>query len=169
CRDCPHRNACPIDGWPDDPVMDSVPAPAEIDLTGPREPVRIGEPSAVWLTAESLGVGDPAAAAHPDLPVVFVFDEALLTRLQLDAKRLVFLTETLAELGEERDVELYLGDPSAVLADRPVAVTHAPVPGFATRAAAIAPVTVYPWPWLRIPRPGSVRSFSAWRKAVDRP
>jgi len=169
CRDCPHRDACPIDGWPDEPVMDPVPAPVEIDLTGPLEPIQVGEPSAVWLTAESLGVGDPASAAHPDLPVVFVFDEALLTRLRLDAKRLVFLTETLAELGEERDVELYLGDPTDVLAGRPVAVTHAPVPGFATRAAAIAPVTVYPWPWLRTPRPGSVRSFSAWRKAVDRP
>lgn len=167
CRQCPRRAACPIEAWPDDPVMDPVPTPAEVDLTGPEVAVRLGSPSAVWVTAESLGSGDPAAAANPDLPVVFVFDDALLGRLRLDAKRLVFLTETLAELGEERELELHLGDPIEVLAGRAVAVTHAPVPGFETRASAIGPVETHPWPWLRAPQSGSVRSYSAWRKAVE--
>ena len=123
----------------------------------------------MWLTAESLGTDDPALALNPALPAVFVFDEPLLRRLRLDAKRLVFLAETLAELGEERELELRLGDPRVELADRALAVTHAPVPGFADRAALIAPVEIHPWPWLRRPRAGSVRSFSAWRKKVDRP
>ena len=43
-----------------------------------------------------------------------------------------------------------------------LAVTHAPVPGFRRRAAALAPVLVHPWPWLRRPHGGRVASFSAW-------
>ena len=82
---------------------------------GPAEVVSTGLPSAVWLTAESLGARDPALASHPDLPVVFVFDEPLLASLQLSSKRLVFLTETLAEIAAERDLELWLGDPVDVL------------------------------------------------------
>ena len=128
-----------------------------------------GAPDAVWLTAESLGVGDPALAANPALPVVFVFDEPLLARLQLSAKRLVFLVETLAELATDREVELWLGRPTAVLAQRSLAVTHAPVPGFARRSAQLDVAELHPWPWLTRPTSGSVRSFSAWRKGVSRP
>ena len=64
---------------------------------GPTEPEHRGAPDAVWLTAESLGDDDPALAAHPDLPVVFVLDRPLLTRLRLSAKRLVFLVDRLAD------------------------------------------------------------------------
>ncbi len=169
CRRCPHRDACPIEQWPDEPAYQPVEWPDEVDLTGPTDVVTEATPDTVWLTAESLGTDDPALALNPGLPAVFVFDEPLLRRLRLDAKRLVFLAETLAELGEERELELRLGDPRVELADRALAVTHAPVPGFADRAALIAPVEIHPWPWLRRPRAGSVRSFSAWRKKVDRP
>ncbi|MEM9521292.1 MAG: FAD-binding domain-containing protein [Actinomycetota bacterium] len=168
CRRCPHRNACPIDGWPDEPAYTPVEWPTEVDLTGPDEIVTNAMPEQVWLTAESLGERDPALLLNPGLPVVFVFDEPLLRRLRLDGKRLVFLAETLAELGEYRALELRLGDPTIELAGRQLAVTHAPVPGFADRATVIAPAEIHPWPWLRAPRPGSVRSFSAWRKKVDR-
>ena len=121
---------------------------------------------AVWLTAESLGDDDPASVAHPDLPVVFVFDEPLLRRLRLSGKRLVFLAETLAELARQREVEVHRGDPRNVLAGRAVAVTFAPVPGFAPRARAIAPVAVHPYPWLSRPTSGPVTSFTAWRKRL---
>lgn len=168
CERCPYRDGCPIEDWPDDPQYEPVEWPAETDLTGPDEVVAVGEPEVVWLTAESLGTSDPALAANAELPVVFVFDEPLLSRLRLDGKRLVFLTETLAELAESRELEIHLGDPARELAGRRLAVTHAPVPGFATRAAALAPVEVHPWPWLRPPHQGSVRSFSAWRKRADR-
>ena len=168
CARCPLRDACPIEHRPGDRATVPVDWPDEVDLTGPSTTVTEGTPDAVWLTAESLGRGDPALQAHPALPVVFVFDEPLLARLRLDTKRLVFLTETLTELAEERTLEVHLGDPIVELQDRALAVTHAPVPGFERRAAALRPVETHPWPWLRRPRPGSVRSFSAWRKRADR-
>ncbi len=168
CARCPMRAACPIETWPEVPDTERVEWPHEVDLTGPTDVIVSGEPDAVWLTAESLGHADPALAANPRLPAVFVYDEPLLARLRLDGKRLVFLTETLVELAEDRPVELHLGDPVRVLAGRSLAVTHAPVPGFERRSAAIRPVETHPWPWLRRPRPGSIRSFSAWRKRGDR-
>ncbi len=175
CASCDLVHACPIEDWPED--SDYAPTPQPVTLrggaqtqtnAGPSAPEIVGEPDTVWLTAESLGSADAALAAHPDLPVVFVFDEPLLQSLQLSAKRLIFLTEILAELGQERDVELHLGRPADVFVDRQVAVTHAPVPGFARRARAIAPVAVYPWPWLTFPKAGSIESFSAWRKTAKR-
>ena len=71
----------------------------------------------MWLTAESLGDSDPALMAYPDLPAVFVFDEPLLQRLQLSAKRLVFLTETLAEIATQTQLSILVGDPVAVLGE----------------------------------------------------
>jgi deoxyribodipyrimidine photo-lyase len=168
CAGCPFAHTCPIEEWPEDPNRQPVEWPAEVDLTGPEEVTTVGRPDTVWLTAESLGASDPALVANPDLPVVFVFDEPLLARLRLHARRLVYLTETLVELAEQCTLELRLGRPTDELADRNLAVTHAPVPGFADRSAIIRPVQTHPWPWLRKPRPGSVRSFSAWRARVER-
>jgi deoxyribodipyrimidine photo-lyase len=175
CRTCELRDDCPVQEWPEDPDLgptdrpDAVrrgpspfAGPSSIEATG-------GTLRAVWLTAESLGDEDPALAAHPDLPIVFVFDQPLLASLELSAKRLVFLVETLAELAEEREVELHVGRPADVLAERAAAVTHAPVPGFARRAAAVGPAEIHPWPWLTSPTAGSVSSFSAWRNGVRSP
>jgi deoxyribodipyrimidine photo-lyase len=97
---------------------------------------------------------------------VFVFDEPLLRRLQLDGKRLFFLVETLADLGQRRPLEIYRGRPEQILAGRAVAATFAPVPGWRRKSETIRPVEVHPWPWLRRPGTGSVASFSAWRKAL---
>ena len=176
CDGCALRRACPIERWPDpaeparlpdEPLVRADPDPARTG--GPTHPWRgDGEPTAVWLTAESLGDDDPALAAHPDLPAVFVLDEALLARLRLAGPRLVFLVETLADLADRRRVEVHRGDPVEVLADRPVAATFAPVPGWRRRATALRPVAVHPWPWLRRPHAGPVGSFSAWRRAADR-
>lgn len=175
CKRCTLASRCPIQDWPDAPAGERVEEhPAlrrDPDLeatTGPREVVRGGAPEAVWLTAESLGDEDPALAAHPELPAVFVFDAPLLARLRLSGKRLVFLTETLAELAATRPLELHLGDPAEVLAGRRVATTFAPVPGWRRRAAAIAPVELHPWPWLAWPRAGTLASYSAWRKQLGR-
>lgn len=187
CKRCALRDACPIQEWPaevrggkveEDPRLRSDP---DLDATtGPRDVQRgawgtggTGDgggaaPDAVWLTAESLGDADPALAAHPELPAVFVFDEPLLERLRLSGKRLVFLAETLADLAARRPVELYRGDPVAVLRGRALAATFAPVPGWRRRAAAIEPVEVHPWLWLAWPRARSVASYSAWRKQLKR-
>ncbi|NHA67574.1 FAD-binding domain-containing protein [Phycicoccus flavus] len=180
CERCALRDACPIAGWPDtdgagsatgrvadpDPRLRHDPDPAA--TAGPREVESGGEPEAVWLTAESLGADDPALAAHPDLPAVFCFDEPLLRRLRLSGKRLVFLAQTLAELGEEREVRLHRGRVGTELAGTRLAVTHAPVPGFAPRAARLDVAERHPWPWLVPPHAGPVTSFSAWRKAAGR-
>ncbi len=168
CAGCARRDDCPIADWPDDPdyqvSVASLPAPS-----GPPLVATGGTAEAVWLTAESLGDDDPALAADPDLPAIFVFDEPLLSQLRLSAKRLVFLTETLAELATHRPVELYLGAPVDVLAERAVGVTRAPVPGFDARAQRIRPVELYDWPWLCAPSDRPVGSFSSWRKRIREP
>jgi deoxyribodipyrimidine photo-lyase len=176
CASCELALACPIEEWPDDPTFLPTEEPVELASTsdlaaiaGPEHPDELGEPEVVWLTAESLGQRDPALLAHPDLPAVFVFDEPLLASLRLSAKRLVFLTETLAEIGAERHLEVHLARPVDVLNDVAVAVTFAPVPGFARRSAQIKPAVTHPWPWLTSPTAGSVASFSAWKKSVKTP
>jgi deoxyribodipyrimidine photo-lyase len=169
CGECPHRNSCPIGDWPDDPEFTEVTIDPrlrhdpDVDRTaGPRRAEVHSIPDAVWLTAESLGDDDPALSAHPQLPVVFVFDESLLATLRLSSKRLVFLADRLAELGDQRELEVHLGDPVRVLAGRSLATTFAPVPGWRRRADSLNLAEVHPWPWLERPRSGSVASFSAW-------
>ena len=169
CRGCEHRTACPISEWPDEPEWIAV----DVERRS-RRPVASGpegverseaqDPVAVWLTAESLGDADPALEANRDLPAVFVFDEPLLARLRLSSTRLVFLVETLADLATRRDVEIHRGRPTEVLAGRSVAVTFAPVPGFARIAEHVHPVEVHPFPWLIRPTAGPIGSFSAWRR-----
>jgi deoxyribodipyrimidine photo-lyase len=175
CEGCALNQACPIQDWPADqdtrwlPREDLLAADPDVSTTaGPREVVRTAEPDAVWLTAESLGTSDPALAANPDLPVVFVLDEPLLTSLRLAGTRLVFLAQCLAELGADRELEVHLGRPAQVLAERAVAVTSAPVPGFRRLAGRVGPAELHPWPWLRRPGAGPVQSFSAWRRSVGR-
>jgi len=166
CGTCALRRACPVQEWPEADAGPRVEPPAGLGGgTSDAGPVAVesqGAPDAVWLTGESLGDTDPALLAHPDLPAVFVLDEPLLARLRLSGKRLVFLAETLAELG----AEVRLGDPVEELAGRRLAVTHAPVPGFARRAARLDVVERHPWPWLRRPGTGSLRSFSAWARSA---
>lgn len=167
CTSCPRANDCPIQDWPtatpgaaiDDSLLRSGP-----DLAGPADAIVDGEPELVWITAESLGDRDPALTAWPDTPAVFVFDEPLLRQLQLSAKRLVFIAETLAELGEQREVRILLGDPVTELAGTALASTFAPVPGYQQRAARVRLVAVHPYRWARRPNGGDVRSHSAWIK-----
>ena len=175
CRGCALRDACPIQDWPADapgaerpepePLLRADPDPGSTG--GPPDTVRHAEPDSVWLTAESLGDADPALDAHPDLPAVFVFDEPLLARLQLSGKRLVFLAETLADLGTRREVAVHRGGVATELRGRAPAVTHAPVPGFRVHAATVDVAEIRPWPWLWRPHAGPVSSYSAWRKKAS--
>ena len=173
CMSCELRDACPIDSWPRDPVLETIgrvdrihagPSPAV--SAGPIGVVANETPDAVWLTAESLGHRDAALSANRHLPVLFVFDERLLGSLQLSSKRLVFMTETLAELSVEHDLQVSLGDPVEILADRQLAVTFAPVPGFQRRAERLQFAELHPWPWLRRPTTEPIESFSAWRRSL---
>jgi deoxyribodipyrimidine photo-lyase len=175
CDGCALNRACPIQAWPPTSAPRPLEAPAQ--LRADPDPAATGGPTAVvqadrppevvWLTAESLGDEDPALAAHPDLPALFVFDAARLARWRLSGKRLVFLAQALAEISATgREVELWLGDPADVVARRPVAVTFTPVPGWRRLASGLQDPTVHPWPWLARPHGERAQSFSAWvRKA----
>jgi deoxyribodipyrimidine photo-lyase len=50
------------------------------------------------------------------------------------------------------------------VADHPVAVTYAPVPSF-KKYASLA--EIHPYPWLKLPHAGSVRSYTAWRQVAS--
>jgi len=176
CARCPLESRCPISKWPANQEREPRAAAdprlrRDDDLAvtaGPATARRTGEPEAVWMTAESLSDRDPAAAANPDLPIVFVFDEPLLRRLRLSVNRLVFLSQALAELGTRREVRIWRGDPVAVLRGENLATTFAPVPGWRSRAARLPVVDLHPWPWLERPRAGSVASYTAWSKGWSR-
>ncbi len=171
CRRCALSSACPVQQWPESTPGATVSGP---DLgrgptpSGPEEPPA-PVADAVWLTAESLGVDDPALAATPDRPAVFCFDAPLLARLRLSGKRLVFLAETLGELATTHELEVRRGAVGEELAGRSLAATYAPVPGFARRSADLDVTELHPWPWLVRPRQAPLRSFSAWRKGVGDP
>ena len=174
CGECDLRTRCPIQGWPPDNPPEQRPyadprmrRDLDVAQTSGAEAIAAASgalPDAVWITAESLGDGDPALSAHPDLPVVFVWDLALLQRLRLSPKRLVFLAECLADLAERRDVIVRMGSPTHELAGMTLAATFAPVPGWHRIAASLDLARVYPWPWLVPPHDGPVTSFTAWRR-----
>lgn len=167
CLTCPLKKACPIQEFKDlPPLADVAPDvllgndPDPFATAGPLTAVKTRTPEYVLLTIDSLGDNDPALTAHPDLSVVFIFNEAALAKLQLSSKRIFFYLETLQNLATRRNAQIYIGDPYDFAAQHSVAVTHAPVPSFKkfTNLAEI-----HPYPWLRLPHPGSVKSFSAWR------
>lgn len=172
CNKCPLKNNCPIQSFPDereqiqleaDPLLSYDP---NLETTiGPRVPE--GEAAdVVYLTVESLGDEDPALMANPDLPVLFVFNEPALKKLQLSSKRLAFFWQTLQDLAQRRKVTVMLGDPLEILKDFRPATTYAPVPSFSKLEPLIT--QLHPWPWLRTPHDSSLRSFSSWRAKLGR-
>lgn len=52
----------------------------------------------VWVNGDGLSPYNPALAANPGAPAVFVFDDALLDEWQIGLKRIVFLYESVLEL-----------------------------------------------------------------------
>ena len=166
-RDCPVESPVVVTDYVD--VATPIEARVGADLlysAGPPTVDRVGQPDVVWLTAESLGSTDPALFRNAALPVVFVFDQPLLARLRLSPKRLVFFVETLAELGQSRDLTIWFGDPRRILTNYQVAVTYAPVPGFRRRLAKIGAAELHPWPWLIEPTTGNVITYRDWRRSV---
>jgi len=167
CTKCPLQKSCPIEQFPQEQELDATEVdsllltdPAPELTSGPLLPIKNQNPNFVLLTIDSMGDSDPAMAAHPDLPVVFVFNETALKKLQLSSKRIYFYLETLQDLAQRRDLNVYLGDPIQFAKENSVAVTHAPVPSF-RKFQNLA--EVHPFPWLKTPHAYSVRSFSAWR------
>lgn len=172
CKKCPLQQNCPIKNFPTDttprqlladPLLDSDP---HLEATsGPLTPVVTGKPDYVLLTIDSLGDADPALVAHPELPVVFVFNQEALRKLQLSSRRIGFYLETLQDLSHRRNLRVFLGDPYLFAQQNNVAVTYAPVPSFAKMPEV---AELHPYPWLKTPRSGSVRSFTSWRKGIEK-
>lgn len=169
CNQCPLANACPIQEFPEevslnrldlDSLLERDPDPEK--TSGPKAVQKVDIPKHVLLTVDSMGDNDPALLANPDLPVVFVFNETALAKLQLSSRRIGFYLETLQDLSQRRELQVYLGDPYQFAKDSAVAVTFAPVPSF-KKFSNLA--EIHPFPWLQQPHSGSVKSYSAWRKA----
>ena len=172
CAKCPLNKNCPIENFPDEiaphqlnrePLLDSDPNLAS--TIGPETAVRNRPPKFVLLTIDSLGDGDGALIANPDLPAVFVFNEGALQKLQLSSRRIGFYLQTLIDLRARREVRVYLGDPVAFARENDVAVTFAPVPSF-RKYQNLA--EIHPYPWFRLPKSSSLRSFTSWREQIDK-
>ncbi len=172
CFKCPLKKACPIQEFPEeispakierDFLLDNDPDVG--NTTGPSSAVINSEAKSVLLTIDSLGDSDAALTAHPELPVIFIFNKAALEKLQLSSRRIGFYLETLQDLSQRRRLQVFLGDPYTFAAESQVAITYAPVPSFKkfTNLAEI-----HPFPWLRKPHSGSVRSFSSWRQKLEK-
>jgi deoxyribodipyrimidine photo-lyase len=169
CAQCSLVRNCPVAEFPEETTLPhtSRNERLEVDLDlaatrGPIEPEFNRAPDYVLLTIDSLGDADQAMIAHPELPVVFVFNEPALRKLQLSSQRIAFYLQTLQDLSTRRDLQVYLGDPYQFAMDHSVATTFAPVPSFKKFKNLAA---VYPYPWLRMPHGGSLKSFSSWRKS----
>lgn len=70
-----------------------------------------GKRPLVWVHQESLSPYSVALQAAPDAPAVWIWDDAALERQRWTLKRLVFLSECLAEL----PVEIYRGPTQATM------------------------------------------------------
>jgi deoxyribodipyrimidine photo-lyase len=169
CAQCSLVKNCPVAEFPEETTLPHAlrNERLEVDLDfaatrGPIEPEFNRAPEYVLLTIDSLGDADQAMIAHPELPVVFVFNEPALRKLQLSSQRIAFYLQTLQDLSTRRDLQVYLGDPYQFAMDHSVATTFAPVPSF-KKFKNLA--EVYPYPWLRMPHGGSLKSFSSWRKS----
>jgi len=171
CQQCPLKSNCPIENFPDeitprqlekDPLLDGDPNLEK--TTGPLTPIKNQDPAVVLLTIDSLGDHDPALSANANLPAVFVFNEPALKKLQLSARRIGFYLETLKDLSQRRNLTTYLSNPYTYAQEHKVATTHAPVPSF-NKFTNLA--EIHPYPWLKQPQDGSVRSFSSWRKNIN--
>ena len=172
CANCELKNNCPIQEFPNetsptqlpkDPLLDFDP---DLESTiGPLTPLKTDKPDYVLLTIDSLGDSDPALKANPNLPVVFIFNEPALKKLQLSSRRIGFYLETLKDLSQRRELKVLLSKPYTFTNKNKVAVTFAPVPSFKkfTNLAEI-----HPYPWLVTPKSNSVRSYSSWRSKINR-
>ncbi|MGC8466311.1 MAG: FAD-binding domain-containing protein [Acidimicrobiales bacterium] len=171
CSQCSLAASCPIENFPPSPttiVRKAVTYSKVSEDLGPAD-VQVSKevnPSVIWLTGEFLSLRQGALVDYPELPVAFIFDRALLQKLQLSSKRLSFLLETLAEISIARELEVYLGHPIEALAGRPIVTTWTPVPGWKRYSEKLCSAVIYPWPWLvRSHGVVSLNSYSAWRSS----
>jgi len=170
CQQCNLQYKCPIQTWPDESKYEPIDQEIDYDIKskfGPTETINSHEkPSVVWLTGESMGDDDPALKAHPELPVIFIFDNVLLNKIQISTKRIIFLLETLKELALKRKVLVFIGDPKLILNDYNYAVTFACVPKYKEITMINKPVAEYPTVRLADPISFYPQSYTSWKKKI---
>ena len=120
----------------------------------------------MWITGESLGDSDPAMSHYHELPVIFIFDRELLSKLQLSTKRINFLIDCLKEISSKRELEVYLTNPEDYLQNKNFVSTFAPVPKYKKITKENIPSVEFPA--LRLVEPINFypTSFSSWRKKI---
>ena len=72
----------------------------------PNSQSQIPPPPLLWIHGDVLSPENPAFAAYPGAPAIFVWDDDLLAQGQISIKRVLFLYECLLEL----PVEIRRGD-----------------------------------------------------------
>lgn len=123
----------------------------------------------IWLHEDALRLDHPVFARAPEAQVVHIWDDAYLRAREYSLKRLVFLYETLCDLG----VAVRPGETREVLrAQTPEAlfIPQSPNPFIkqvAADLAAILPVTLVPDEPLVVLETDSVfrRFFAYWKHA----
>ncbi len=169
CNDCELKYNCPIESWPE--LIESKYIEKHIQFNteksfGPNEIKEYSnnKPNFVWITAESMGDNDPAMSFYSDLPIIFIFDKKLLSKLKLSSKRIIFLLETLKEINRKRELYVYLDNPKNFLNNKNFATTFAPVPGYKNITSRNKPNVEFPAKRLVKPIDFYPQSFSSWRK-----
>jgi len=129
----------------------------------------------IWIHGDSLSPYNPAFQAFPDVPAIWVWDDALLKKGKISLKRILFLYECLLEL----PVTICRGDVAEevlgfVASNRAngVVTTDSPSPRFDTIFNKIedsVPVTVLPVePFVRYEQKLDLRRFSRYWRKVER-
>ena len=170
CQECTLQYNCPIQTWPDETIYQPISQNLDFEIAerfGPTNIIDSGEqPEVVWLTGESLGDDDPALKNNSELPVVFVFDELLLSKLKLSSKRINFLLDTLREISHKKDLSVFIDDPKFILKEQKFAVTYACVPKYRDITSLIKPTTEFPSRRLAEPISFYPKSYSSWKKKI---
>jgi len=135
CSKCPlARGGCPFEGSYEEvsnrifpgaasDVERSSPAQTELTrrLSSGQDVTSIGNTVSpttaiqdvlVWVNEESLDPRGPALTAHPEVPAVFVFDEAAIELAGWSIKRLAFIYECLLEIP---NIQVYRGSTIDIL------------------------------------------------------
>ena len=172
CNSCALKYKCPIQEWPKTSISGKINHDFEIDkekIFGPKEIKQNNNtrPSFVWITGESIGDSDPAMSFYHELPVIFIFDKALLSKLQLSTKRINFLIDCLKEINNKRELQVYLTNPEDYLQNKNFVSTFAPVPKYKKITEQNIPSVEFPALRLAEPINFYPTSFSSWKKKIE--
>ena len=171
CNNCELKYDCPIQEWPQTNISEKLNNDFKVDEEKVFGPKNIREnssikPSFVWITGESIGDNDPAMSHYHELPVIFIFDIELLSKLQLSTKRINFLLDCLKEINNKRELQVHLTNPDDYLRNKNFASTFAPVPKYKKITERNIPSIEFPAFRLADPINFYPTSFSSWKKKI---